>query len=83
MIETRNVDIESQTPFLGDIPFLGELFKSKSQITRKTELVIMLKPIVVGQDTWKNQLHDARQLLKEWFPEDDNFGEQKNIEANK
>jgi len=76
LIETRNVDIDSQTPFLGDIPFLGELFKSKSQTTRKTELVIMLKPIVVGQDTWKNQLQDARQLLKEWFPEDDTFGEQ-------
>jgi len=76
LIETRNVDIDSQTPFLGDIPFLGELFKSKSQTTRKTELVIMLKPVVVGQDTWKNQLQDARQLLKEWFPEDDTFGEQ-------
>lgn len=76
LIETRNIDVDSQTPFLGDIPFLGELFKSKSQTTRKTELIIMLKPIVVGQDTWKNQLQDARQLLKEWFPEDDTFGEQ-------
>ncbi len=86
LIETRNVDIESQTPFLGDIPFLGELFKSKSQIKRKTELVIMLKPIVVGQDTWKNQLQDARLLLKEWFPEDDTFGDaaqgEKNAESN-
>lgn len=77
LIESRNVDVSSQTPFLGDIPFLGELFKSKSQTMRKTELVIMLKPIVVGQDTWKNQLHDARALLKEWFPQDDNFGENK------
>ena len=30
----------------------------------------MLKPIVVGQDTWKNQLQDARSLLTKWFPED-------------
>jgi MSHA biogenesis protein MshL len=73
LIETRNVEVESKTPFLGDIPFLGELFKSKNQKKRKTELVIMLKPIVVGQDTWKNQLQDARLLLKEWFPEDDIF----------
>ncbi len=70
LIETRKVDLESKTPFLGDIPFMGELFKSKSQTTQKKELVIMLKPIVIGQGTWKNQLQDARALLKQWFPED-------------
>ena len=73
LIETSNIEIESKTPFLGDIPFLGELFKSRDKKSRKTELVIMLKPIVVGQDTWKNQLQDARSLLKEWFPADDSF----------
>lgn len=70
LIETYKVDLESKTPFLGDIPFLGELFKSKSQKTQKRELVIMLKPIVVGQNTWKNQLQDARSLLTKWFPEE-------------
>ena len=70
LIETRKVDIESKTPLLGDIPFLGELFKSKSQKTQKKELIIMLKPTVVGQNTWTNQLKDARALLKQWFPED-------------
>ena len=70
LIETRKVNLESKTPFLGDIPFMGELFKSKSESVQKKELVILLKPIVIGQDTWKNQLQDARALLKQWFPED-------------
>ncbi|MBL4911250.1 MAG: pilus (MSHA type) biogenesis protein MshL [Alteromonadaceae bacterium] len=70
LIETRKVDSESKTPLLGDIPFLGNLFKSKSQITQKKELVILLKPVVIGQDTWTNQLQDARALLQQWFPED-------------
>jgi len=70
LIETYTVDIESKTPILGDIPYLGELFKNKSQKSQKRELVIMLKPIVVGQDTWKNQLQDARSLLTKWFPEE-------------
>ncbi|AAZ26450.1 MSHA biogenesis protein MshL [Colwellia psychrerythraea 34H] len=70
LIETYNIDIESKTPILGDIPYLGELFKNKSQKSQKRELVIMLKPIVVGQDTWKNQLQDARSLLTKWFPEE-------------
>jgi len=70
LIETRKVNIESKTPFLGDIPLMGALFKSKSESVQKKELVILLKPIVIGQDTWKNQLQDARALLKQWFPED-------------
>ncbi len=70
LIETRKVDNVSKTPFLGDIPLLGGLFKSKGQTTQKKELVILLKPIVIGQDTWKNQLQDARALLKQWFPEE-------------
>ncbi len=70
LIETYNIDMESKTPILGDIPYLGELFKNKSQKSQKRELVIMLKPIVIGQDTWKNQLQDARSLLTKWFPEE-------------
>jgi MSHA biogenesis protein MshL len=70
LIETYNIDIESKTPLLGDIPYLGELFKNKSKKSQKRELVIMLRPIVVGQDTWKNQLQDARSLLTKWFPEE-------------
>jgi MSHA biogenesis protein MshL len=81
LIETRKVDMESKTPFLGDIPLLGELFKSKSESTQKKELVIMLKPIVVGQDTWKNQLQDARSLLKQWFPEEDDFSQSEEVES--
>jgi MSHA biogenesis protein MshL len=83
LIETRKVDIESKTPLLGDIPLLGELFKSKSETTQKKELVIMLKPIVVGQDTWKNQLQDARSLLKQWFPEEDDFSKSEEAEPKK
>ncbi|MDX2369723.1 MAG: pilus (MSHA type) biogenesis protein MshL [Colwellia sp.] len=71
LIETYKTDQESKTPLLGDIPLLGGLFKSVSEVTQKRELVILLKPIVIGQDTWKTQLQDARSLLQKWFPEED------------
>lgn len=71
LIESYTIDQESKTPLLGDIPFLGELFKSKSETTQKRELIILLKPIVVGQDTWQTQLQDARSLLKTWYPEEE------------
>ncbi|WDE04503.1 pilus (MSHA type) biogenesis protein MshL [Thalassomonas viridans] len=70
LIETQKTDLESKTPLLGDLPILGEAFKNKSKASQKKELVIMLKPIVIGQDTWQNQLEDARSLLKQWFPEE-------------
>jgi len=69
LIETRKIDQESKTPLLGDIPFLGELFKNKSQGTQKRELIIMLKPVVIGHNSWNDQLKEARSLLKQWFPE--------------
>ena len=71
LIETYKTDQESKTPLLGDIPFVGGLFKSVSETTQKRELVILLKPVVIGKDTWKTQLQDARSLLKKWFPEED------------
>ena len=71
LIETYQTDQESKTPLFGDIPLLGNLFKSKSEVAQKRELVILLKPIVIGQDTWKTQLQEARSLLKKWFPEED------------
>jgi len=71
LIETYSIDKESKTPILGDIPLLGGLFQSVSETTQKRELIILLKPVVIGQDTWETQLQDARQLLKKWFPEED------------
>jgi len=83
LIETYTINKESKTPLLGDIPVLGELFKSKRETTQKRELVIMLKPIVVGQDTWKTQLQDARSLLKKWFPEEGREGREDKEESKK
>jgi type IV pilus assembly protein PilQ len=44
--ETNNV---TQVPFLGDIPFLGNLFKSRSQSSDRSELLIFLTPKVVSE----------------------------------
>lgn len=39
-----------RTPVLGDVPVLGNLFKSQRRTEVKTELVILLRPVVVGDD---------------------------------
>jgi len=45
-------------PFLGKIPLLGALFKHKRVTRQKQELVILLKPTVVGfgSPVWQQQL---------------------------
>ena len=69
LIESTKSEIESKTPFLGDIPYLGELFTNRSESIVKKELVILLKPVVIGKETWQDQIKEARSLLQKWFPE--------------
>jgi len=54
MRESR-VDQDFRTPVLGRLPGIGNLFRSRSQTEQKTELVILLKPIVVdSDDDWRS-----------------------------
>lgn len=69
LMKSNNINQVSKVPFLGDIPALGHLFRNTSKITQKTELVILLKPTVVGVNTWQKELERSRELLQEWFPD--------------
>jgi MSHA biogenesis protein MshL len=47
----------ASTPVLGDIPFLGTAFRQTRQMSRKSELVILLKPMVVaGPGGWSEPI---------------------------
>lgn len=48
--EITNTTDASKVPFLGDIPFLGNLFKSTSKIQQKAELLIFITPYVVDDE---------------------------------
>ena len=55
-IFTQNVqDSETKIPLLGDIPFLGYLFKTSGKSDSKTELLIFITPKIVT-----NSVADAR-----------------------
>jgi MSHA biogenesis protein MshL len=41
---------QASVPVLGDIPALGRLFRHTREVTSKTELVILLRPVVVEND---------------------------------
>ena len=71
LMKSNTSDVTSKVPFLGDIPALGHLFRNTSQLTQKTELVILLKPTIVGVNTWQSELERSRDLLQEWFPDEE------------
>ena len=65
----RNSD--GKRPVLGDIPLVNSLFRTKSKARTKTELVILLRPIVVDSNTWQNELEQSEKRIQ-------NLGEDNN-----
>ena len=46
LIQNSSEDTNSAVPFFSDIPVVGELFKQRRFKSRKSELVILLRPVV-------------------------------------
>lgn len=57
----------SKIPLFGNIPIIGELFKSREFIDQKTELTIYVTPHIVspGSDRVKDLIDEARRLYKD------------------
>jgi general secretion pathway protein D len=59
LIRDKVTDGHSKIPLLGDIPGFGELFRSTTQSTDRTELVVLITPHVIGG------ADDARRVTQE------------------
>lgn len=57
LMQNQTKDTTASVPLLGDLPLIGGLFRHKQQTTHKSELVILLRPIVVdGDKTWVDEV---------------------------
>jgi len=60
LMQNQTRDITSSVALLGDLPLIGGLFRHKQQVTRKSELVILLRPIVVNNDSvWADEVNKS------------------------
>lgn len=59
LMQTRSSDDQAKTPALGDLDVVGGLFRQERQSTVKSELVILLKPTLAGDDAWRNTLESS------------------------
>ena len=53
-------DSRQQVPGLGDLPFVGNLFRNESRSRNKTNLMIFLRPVVVRDDNSAEVLSSGR-----------------------
>src|SRR5579862_4761943 len=77
IIRNQVTSTVKKIPLLGDIPILGELFKSTSKDNTKTELMVFLTPHVVRnpdeakglrEDQMKEMSKDAQKTIKNAIP---------------
>ena len=69
LMQNRSANDDASVPGLGDIPFLGNLFGQQKAQSNRSELVILLKPIVVNSDkTWSNYIKQSQQRIDTLHP---------------
>jgi general secretion pathway protein D len=54
LLTERETEVVSKVPGLGDIPFLGALFRSKSNQREKVNLMMFLRPVIVRNNKMSN-----------------------------
>ncbi|MDE2401237.1 MAG: type II secretion system secretin GspD [Burkholderiales bacterium] len=54
LLKDEYSDGDTQVPLLGDIPVLGNLFKSRSRSRNKTNLMVFLRPVVMRTEDASN-----------------------------
>ena len=80
LIQDSEQETVSKVPFLGDIPLLGWLFKTKSKTRSKTNLVILLTPHIVKDAADLAEMTRAqRQLFSESAKKNEPVDVQKEI----
>lgn len=52
-------------PLLGDLPVIGNAFRHRQERHSKSELVILLKPVVVRGRAWSNALRQSSSVVRD------------------
>jgi len=79
LIQQQKTVSTTKVPFLGDIPFFGQIFKSQTNNRQRTELIIFIRPSVLRTDSAAvlearrrlRMLGVGEQLEERYFPNAD------------
>jgi len=66
LMKNISSDDEAGVPGVDDVPLAGELFKQKRKVNKRSELVILLRPIVVRKNkVWSNYIQQSAQRVQQ------------------
>ena len=66
LMQNSTNDQNAGVPGASDVPFFGELFKQKQKVNRRSELVILLRPIVVDKNrTWSSYIQQSADRVQQ------------------
>jgi len=69
LMRQETLSADSQIPGVGDVPTLGALFQQKNRRTTKSEIVILMKPTIIHNDSdWQQDLVETRKRLQALQP---------------
>ncbi len=72
LMRQESLSDRSQVPGAGNIPVVGNLFRNTNRVSRKRELVILIKPTVIqGDDSWAQNMLDSQRRIQGLAPRDE------------
>lgn len=64
LMQDQTEKLKEGIPILKDVPVIGNAFRHTVEKNKKSELVILLRPIVVDKHTWTNTLGDTEERFE-------------------
>jgi len=65
LLQNSNDNSDANVPWASKLPIVGNLFKQQRKALEQSELVILMRPQVVSDDVWIDELHKSAQTFKE------------------
>lgn len=66
LLQNKKSKTDARVPWLSRIPLIGALFQQTQRSQTKSELVILLQPKVIENDTWSNEVESIRRSFPRW-----------------
>jgi MSHA biogenesis protein MshL len=65
LLQNSNENSDAQIPWASHLPIIGNLFKQQRKTLLKSELVILMRPQVVSDDVWLDELRKSADTFRD------------------
>lgn len=65
LLQNNNENTDAEVPWASTLPIVGNLFKQQRKAMQKSELVILMRPQVVSDEVWLDEIRRSAESFKE------------------